>query len=75
MALEFNGWSFCLILKPPYHLPSNLMEINANHINIYRWHTVISLYDSFYKTHDVVYEEHSQTICVSIMDLAENRDG
>lgn len=51
------------------------MEINANHINIYRWHTVISLYDSFYKTHDVVYEEQSQTICVSIMDLAENRDG
>lgn len=57
-----------------YHLSSNLMVINANHINIYCWHTVISLYDSFYKTYDVFYEEQSPTICVPIMNLAENRE-
>lgn len=50
------------------------MEINANHINIYCWHTVISLYDSFYKTHYVFYEEKSLTICVPIISLAKNRE-
>lgn len=29
-------------VKTPYRLSGNLMEINANHINIYRWNTVIS---------------------------------
>ena len=50
------------------------MGINANHINIY-WHTVISLYDSFYKIESVFYEEQSLTICVPIMNFRKNREG
>lgn len=34
-------------VKNPYRLSANLMEINANHVNIYRWNTVISWSDSF----------------------------
>lgn len=49
------------------------MEINANHINIYCWHTAISLYESFHKTHDVFGEEQTPTICVPVMNLAKNR--
>lgn len=40
--------------KIPYHLLGNLMEINANHINIYCWHTVINSYYSF----------SSHTLCI-----------
>ncbi len=29
--------------KIPYHLSSNLMEINVNHINCYLWLTAFSL--------------------------------
>lgn len=45
------------------------MEINANRINIYCWHTVTILYDSFHKTYDVFYEEQSLTMYVPIMKL------